>query len=390
MDEIIFKSKIIIARIILLINILLIFLNIYFLIKKKNIMHIKKQLDEKIILKFKISDSFILNMMNKKYQDISDFLNNKYKETNIASLKKRVFLLLNNFLFYRKRKKIILYSVDLFSISFHKKWLKDKLKGKFIMEFNKNNPDYLIYNVFGNEHLNPKYNKAIKIAIFTENKIPDFNEADYIIGHYHINYFDRYFKYSIFLWQNLDNNYFNSIRKEILKNPKRQKFCSALISNYYSTDGFRINFINELNKYKTIDMGGKFNNNVGGPVKDKIKFLNLYKFSIAMENSEGDGYLSEKIVHSFLAGNIPIYYGDYMIDEYINIKSFILIKGEKDVPEKIKYIKKIDNDNNLYKSILKENIITDNNAQNKIDKELKEFLQNIFYQDKTKAIRKFF
>ena len=150
-------------------------------------MHFKKQLDKNTILKFKISDYFILNMMNKKYQDISDFLNNKYKENNIVSLKKRVFLLLKNFLFYRKKKKIILYSVDLFSISFHKRWLKDKLKDKFIMQFNKNNPDYLIYNVFGNEHLNPKYNKAIKIAIFTENKIPDFNEADYIIGHYHIN-----------------------------------------------------------------------------------------------------------------------------------------------------------------------------------------------------------
>ena len=137
-------------------------------------------------------------------------------------------------------------------------------------------------------------------------------------------------------------------------------------------------------------MGGKFKNNINGPVKDKIKFLNLYKFSIAMENSEGDGYLSEKIIHSFLAGNIPIYYGDYMIDEYINIKSFILIRGEKDVPEKIKYIKKIDNDNNLYKTILKENILTDNNVKNKIDKELKEFLQNIFYQNKTKAIRKYF
>ena len=389
MVKILFKSKTKITRIILLIiHILLIFFNIYFLIKKKNIMHIKKQLDENTIQKFKISDYFILNMMNKKYQDISDFLNNKYKENNIVSIQKIIILLLNNFLFYRKRKTIILYSVDLFSYPIHKRWLKDKLKDKFILQFNKNNPDYLIYNVFGKEHLNPKYNKAIKIAIFTENKIPDFNEADYIIGHYHINYFDRYFKYSIFFWQKLDNNYFNSIRKKILKNPKRQKFCSALISNYYSSDKFRINFINELSKYKIVDMGGKFHNNINGRVKDKIKFLNLYKFSIAMENSEGDGYLSEKIVHSFLAGNIPIYYGDYMIDEYINIKSFILIRGEKDIQEKIKYIKKIDNDNNLYKNFLKENILKDNNVKNTTHKELKEFLQNIFYQDKAIPFKK--
>ena len=41
-----------------------------------------------------------------------------------------------------------------------------------------------------------------------------------------------------------------------------------------------------------------------------------------------------------------------MNDEYINPKSFILIKGEKDILEKIEYIKKIDNDENLYKNIL--------------------------------------
>ena len=43
-------------------------------------------------------------------------------------------------------------------------------------------------------------------------------------------------------------------------------------------------------------MGGKYNNNIGGRVLNKTKFLNSYKFSIAMENSNGDGYISEKII----------------------------------------------------------------------------------------------
>ena len=72
-----------------------------------------------------------------------------------------------------------------------------------------------------------------------------------------------------------------------------------------------------MNKYKRVDMGGKYNNNVG-KIKNKILFLKKYKFSIAMENSELDGYISEKIIDSFISGTIPIYYGDYMIDEYIN------------------------------------------------------------------------
>ena len=108
-----------------------------------------------------------------------------------------------------------------------------------------------------------------------------------------------------------------------------------------------------------------------------------------MENSDGDGYLSEKIVNSFLAGTIPIYYGDYLLDEFINPKTYILIKGENDIIKKIEYIKKIDKDDNLYKSILKEKPIIDKNFVDKIDEnEIKSFLKNIFNQDKQKAFRR--
>ena len=226
--------------------------------------------------------------------------------------------------------------------------MKNKLGDKFKIKFDINNPDYLIYNVFGNEYLNENYKNSIKIAIFTENFIPNLNEADYAIGHSHINYLDRYFKYSIFLWKDFNN--ISHIRKKILNNPIRNKFCAALISNSITTDGFRLKFIEELNKYKKIDMGGLYKNNVGGTIKNKIEFLSIYKFSISMENSNGDGYISEKIVDSFISGTIPIYYGDYMVDEYVNPKSYILIKGFKDIKDKLNYIKEIDNDDKKYKN----------------------------------------
>ena len=76
-----------------------------------------------------------------------------------------------------------------------------------------------------------------------------------------------------------------------------------------------------------------------------------------MENSEGDGYLSEKILDSFQSGTIPIYYGDYMVEEYINPKAYILIRGKKDIKKKIEYIKKIDNNKQLYKKILNEKLL---------------------------------
>ena len=145
----------------------------------------------------------------------------------------------------------------------------------------------------------------------------------------HINYLDRYFKrpYFISIREKFNEKIFKKIRNKVIRqfnSPIRKKFCGAVISNNYTTDFFRIKFVKELNKYKPLDFGGKVYNNVGY-VKDKIKFLNSYKFSIAMENTEGDGYLSEKIFQSFLSGTIPIYYGDYLLDEYINLKSLILI-----------------------------------------------------------------
>jgi len=114
-----------------------------------------------------------------------------------------------------------------------------------------------------------------------------------------------------------------------------------------------------------------------------------YKFSIAMENSNGSGYISEKIVQAFLSGTIPIYYGDYMIDEYINPKAFILIRDESEIKYKIEYIKKIDNDEKLFKKILNETIFINQEDIIKKNEGLrKQFLYNIFGQDYNKARRK--
>ena len=203
-------------------------------------------------------------------------------------------------------------------------------------------------------------------------------------------YFDRYLKFPDFIWVLKKVNKFNlqKIRKDSLKK-NNKKFCAAVISNNISTGFFRIKFYKELNKYKKIDMGGKAFNNVGGRVIDKIKFLSSYKFSFSLENSEGDGYISEKIIDSFLAGTIPIYYGNYMVDEYINPKTFILIRSERDIKSKIEYIKKIDNDDKLYHSILNQQIFN-GNYQNIIENNLEEkikFFENIFIQGKIKGKR---
>ena len=98
-----------------------------------------------------------------------------------------------------------------------------------------------------------------------------------------------------------------------------------------------------------------------------------------MENSEGQGYVSEKILDSLMAGTIPIYYGGYLIDEFINPKAIILIRGENDMKEKIEYIKKIDNDDDLYRSILKESLFINDNLVEINKKEKIEFFRNAIF-----------
>ena len=269
-----------------------------------------------------------------------------------------------------------------------KLWFQNKTN--FIFEVNTENPDFLIFDVFGKKNLNPKYKDSIKIAYYTENSIPDFNYADFAISQAHIMYLDRYIKYPDFIpaLSKIKNYDIIKIRNNAINSDKK-KFCAAVISNFFAAKNFRFIFFNELNKYKKIDMGGRLFSDVGEYVEEKIKFLSSYKFSFSMENSEGDGYISEKIIDSFLAGTIPIYYGDYMFDEFINPKSFILIRGKKDIKQKIEYIKKIDNDDKLYRKILKENIFNEDyiKVQEQIQNEKIKFLENIFLNEKIKAKR---
>ena len=332
---------------------LLIFLIIFnFLLFLINIFYVLKT-QKNIFFKLKNVDLFSIFYIKKTYQYISNYLNKKYN----LHLKIK-----NN---HKYKKRIILHTVGSYSERFknvYRNRVIEGLKEYFIFVFNPDNPDYLIYDVYNCDFLLNKYINSIKIAFYSENQIPDFNKADYAIAFHNINYLDRYYKRTalISVFENrfvkLKNNDLIKIKKKIIKK-KKKKFCAAVISNYRATDGFRMKFINELSKYKKIDMGGKYNNNIGRQIKNKIQFLSSYKFSIAMENTEGEGYISEKIIDSFLAGTIPIYYGGYNIDQYINKNAFILIKGEKDMMKKIEYIKRIDNDNELYNRILNENII---------------------------------
>lgn len=80
-----------------------------------------------------------------------------------------------------------------------------------------------------------------------------------------------------------------------------RKFCSFVVSNSQFSDPLRKRFFERLCKYKKVDSGGRYLNNIGGPVRDKLAFCRGYKFNIAFENSSVDGYTTEKIMEAYAA-----------------------------------------------------------------------------------------
>ena len=118
-----------------------------------------------------------MNLLKRKYQHISEYLNNKYNNSNNMNLNEKNA---------RIKKVIKIKGTGLYNKKNNLKWLKRRLDDKFIIKYDDPNPDYLIYNSFDSQDISQKYKNAIRIAIYTENIYPDMNYADYILAHYHI------------------------------------------------------------------------------------------------------------------------------------------------------------------------------------------------------------
>ena len=267
-------------------------------------------------------------------------------------------------------------------------FLKENLKDKYDFEI-VDDPDYLLFSFYGSKHKDGKYRNSIKIAIYEEGYIPSFNSEDYTFGVAHIYYLDRYFRKATLLEYlgNLKNEDFRKARNRAINGPKREKFCAAVLNHERNEDHFREKFVYELNKYKQIDLGGEINNTIGYNVTNNTEFFSSYKFSIAFEKNSGDGYATGHIINSLLAGTIPIYYGDYLIDEYINPNTYILVRNDLDLMDKFEYIKEIDNNDELYKKFLSQDVLIDEDIVNKRKKQEIEYWSHIFRPEKYDAKR---
>jgi hypothetical protein len=132
----------------------------------------------------------------------------------------------------------------------------------------------------------------------------------------------------------------------------KTKFCNFVVSNPRCPQ--RNQFFRMLNRRKRVDSGGRHFNNLGRPIADKLAFVRDYKFTLAFENSASDGYTTEKLVEPMLAGSLPIYWGNPQVALDFNPRSFIDVSAFPDFDAAIDHILKVDADDELYLSYLRE------------------------------------
>ena len=151
------------------------------------------------------------------------------------------------------------------------------------------------------------------------------------------------------------------------RNMDKSRFCNFIYSNYdknFSGAVKRVEFCKSLMKYKKIDCAGGVMQNtdelkrldkntilkkrysINPPTK--LTYISKYKFTIAFENQSYPHYVTEKIVHPFLAGSIPIYWGCPKIAQMFNPAAFINCHDYNSLDEVVSRVQEIDNDHELY------------------------------------------
>jgi hypothetical protein len=248
------------------------------------------------------------------------------------------------------------------------------LKEEFNVEISKS-PDFLFFSVFGDNH---KYYRCKKIFYTGENVEPPLFYCHWSFS------FDRVD--SVRNWRLphylLYDGYYELVRPKIVEESMaKRKFCNFVASNGNCEE--RNKFVKQLSKYKVVDCGGRWMNNIGYTVQDKRKFQSEYKFSIAFENDAYrpgyEWYITEKVMEPMTVNSIPIYKGGSKISEDFNTKSFVNCHDFSSSNDVIDFIIELDKNDDKYLEMLNQPWFPEYNIpeHNKLEN-IKSFLYKIF------------
>lgn len=138
--------------------------------------------------------------------------------------------------------------------------------------------------------------------------------------------------------------------------------------------GLREKVCTELSVIERVDCAGKTMHNcddlwnVYG--NDKNSFLLNYRFNVCPENSNANGYVTEKVFQSVNAGCVPIYWGDFNRPEpkVLNRDAILFWEKDGDNVQLLDFIEQLNASQSLYEDFASQNRLMESAAEYVIGK----------------------
>jgi hypothetical protein len=124
----------------------------------------------------------------------------------------------------------------------------------------------------------------------------------------------------------------------------RSKFACAFINN---PEPMRIRAIEELSSIGEIDIFGRYADNY---VADKISVSQQYRFAICFENDLYPGYVTEKPLEAWIAGSIPLYWGNDS-GKYLNPEAIVNLHNIGNLRQFVNLVASIDRSETLQRAM---------------------------------------
>lgn len=218
-------------------------------------------------------------------------------------------------------------------------FFNDILRTVTDVEVTPNNPDLVIYEVFGNpNNVISKY--KCKVAFFASEKVLVGTDPlkKVVVEDYPCDFsisYDEESKTNIQcpLWvtyldyKNTEDPYYYKVTTEKRKFYNKNKYCNFIFGNPAVGYSPRTDFFKFLSEKRFVHSAGRFANNIGHSIgntkEDKLNYIKDFLFTIAFENAYDDVYMTEKLLHPLLSTSIPIYWGGKDALKYFDSNTFI-------------------------------------------------------------------